>query len=77
MDKPVQKLFVEKFPEMVSPASERALRQQFVPFLGPTAVEAIGLLRKVHVAYGRGSWPEIDAFLDRLDASGMRAGTPT
>lgn len=77
MEKPAQRLFVEKFPEMVSPASERALRQQFVPYFGPTTVEAIGLLRKVHVAYGRGSWPEIDAFLDRLDAGGMRAGTST
>ncbi|WP_341702080.1 hypothetical protein [Ferrovibrio sp.] len=76
MEKPAQRLFVEKFPEMVSPASERALRQQFVPYYGPTTVEAIGLLRKVHVAYGRGSWPEIDAFLDRVDTSGLQAGIP-
>ena len=52
---------------LISPASRRSITQQLNGELYHTAREATGLLRKVQVAYGRGSWPNIDAFLDRLD----------
>lgn len=54
--------------DQISPASRRAVDQILAAHADPYTREAIGLLRKVQIAYGRGSWPNIDAFLDGLDA---------
>lgn len=51
----------------LSQASRRAIEQQLSGYNLSLTMEAIGLLRKVQVAYGRGSWPNIDEFLGRVD----------
>jgi hypothetical protein len=58
----------------LSPASRRAIDQQLTMYGLSTTMEAVGLLRKVQVAYGKGSWPNIDDFLSRLDAQGTTVG---
>ncbi|MFN4277977.1 MAG: hypothetical protein ACK4FJ_16910 [Ferrovibrio sp.] len=67
-----------KFKELtlaaLSPASRKAIDQQISMYSLSTTMEAVGLLRKVQVAYGKGSWPNIDDFLSRLDAQGTTVG---
>ncbi|MBS4047937.1 MAG: hypothetical protein KG075_16455 [Alphaproteobacteria bacterium] len=58
----------------LSPASRRAIDQQLSMYSLSTTMEAVGLLRKVQVAYGKGSWPNIDDFLSRLNAQGTTVG---
>lgn len=58
----------------LSPASRKAIDQQLSMYSLSTTMEAVGLLRKVQVAYGKGSWPNIDDFLSRLDSQGASVG---
>jgi len=52
-----------------SPATRLSITQQLNSELHQMAREATGVLRKVQVADGRGSWPNIDAFLEKVDGS--------
>lgn len=57
-----------RFSGAISPGSLRSIRQQLGTIQSNTRLlEAVTLLRSVQVAYGRGSWPKIDQFLDGID----------
>lgn len=58
----------------LSSASRRSIQQQLANYDLSATLEAVGLLRKVQVAYGKGSWPNIDEFLARLDNPAVAGG---